>query len=105
MGQTNEYFTLETLGKFYTAAAKAEGIEVCGWDGWYGSNGPNLTSKVANYRLKQLPLVLYKIRYLDGSAADRTWESYEAAADCLNNLQSASMRIGSKVIKFIEEVS
>ena len=98
MEHTEEYFTLATLGKLYTDAAKASGIEALIMGGWHDSNGPHLLSKVANYRLKPAPVVRYMIKYPDGKTSQISFTS-EANAE-----RYATVTDG-KVIKLTEEVS
>jgi hypothetical protein len=101
MEQTEEYFTLETLIKLYTDAAKAGGIEsVCGGY-WSKSGGPNLNCKVAHYRLKPVPVVKYVIKYPDGSTSTASFTS-ESDAEVWD---SGIYGPNGKVIKLTEEVS
>ena len=57
MEQTIKYFTLETLGKLYTDAAKAGGLEYkTEFKTWEKTvQGPNLHSCADRYRLKPAP--------------------------------------------------
>lgn len=100
MEQTEEYFTLETLAKFYADAAKAGGIEELGF-GWSTAfNGPNLNSKVADYRPKPAPpIVKYVLKYPDGTTSRASFTFKEGAA-----AWQIGVRKNSKIIKLIEEV-
>ena len=50
------YFTLKTLGEFYTKAAKAGGMQYIGLRGWLDTtNCPNTRNRESDYRPKPAP--------------------------------------------------
>ena len=68
---SNVYFTLETLGKFYTDAAKAGGMEVLGCYKWSEAlTGPNLKNKVSDFRVKQAKKKIIDLSPLIASGID-----------------------------------
>jgi hypothetical protein len=102
MEQTNEYFTLESLGKLYTDAAKAGGIQNWNGDYWVPSiYGPNIMDCQRHFRPKQVSVVKYVIKYPDGTTSRASFKhEYEAKVFVSKFLPNSN----SKIIKLIEEV-
>jgi len=110
----NKLFTLETLAKFYTDAAKAGGIETVGYKGsLMVRNGPNLSHCVSDWRPKQVPVVRYMVKYTntvttvrspesyDDSVMERSWVSYRDAKAWLTEHPSYA----GSIIRLVEEQS
>ena len=101
---TNELFTLETLAKFYTDAAKAGGMEY--WytpdEEWLSSvTGPCLGSVVKEYRPKPAqPIVRWLVQFDDGTTHYKVFDT-EASANMFEADNICFPR--AKVIKLVEE--
>jgi len=102
MEQTYEHFTLETIAEFYTAAAKAGGMEVLRRHKWSEALiGPNLSSSVSDWRPKQVPVVKYVIKFPDGACSSISFKFESAAvAWAATYVPSAN----GQVIKLTEEL-
>ena len=102
MEDTSEQFTLTTLGKFYTDAAEAGGMEVLGYDCWHHTEpegGPRCGDRVADWRPKPSPpIVRYAIKNTSGLISTSTFHTAEAAEEW--NKHSTQ----GVVIKLVEEI-
>lgn len=101
----NELFTLETLGEFYTDAAKAGGMQL--WHSstgeWLPACGPNLASSVLDWRLKPAqPIVRWLVRFEDKTPYPKVFDTErEALMFEANNICWPR----AKIIKLVEEQS
>ena len=110
-GLNSELFTLETLAKFYTDAAKAGGME-CWYtpnEAWLLTSGPNLDSVVKEYRPKPAqPIVRWLIRFDDETTHHLVFYTEEGAnltkKRLIADLVSSKFdKENVKVIKLVEE--
>ena len=107
---SDEYFTLEALGKFYTDAAKAGGMHYWHGNYWAASNcGPDIGDCQSNYRPKPAPpIVRWLVRFEDETLYHkltglamypRLFDTEKDADDFIKSWPEA------KVIKLVEEQS
>ena len=100
----NELFTLETLGKFYTKAAEAGGMEY--WFApdkeWQDTRGPSLGSPVNLYRPKPAPpTVRWAVQFDVGTTYPEVFDTErEALMFEANNICWPR----AKIIKLVEEI-
>ena len=100
MEETKEQFTLATIAKFYTDAAKAGGMEVYHeqFSKWCDTSGPNLRSLVKQYRPKPAaPIVRYAVKNTSGLLSTSTFHTAANAKEW--NKHSTD----GVVIKLVEE--
>ena len=102
MNITNELFTLETLGKFYTDAAKTSGIQRWCWGYWAASrSGPNIGDRESDYRPKPAPpTVRWVVKFDDGTTYRSTFETEKQAIAFIKINRYGP---AAKVIKLVEE--
>lgn len=94
--------TAATLVKFYTELAEGGCIQYRIRKGWlFGYSGPIVGSSIADWRVQPETCTRYMIKYPNGCISRQHWTSYETAAAWLNNHR---LRVGSKVVKLVEEV-
>lgn len=105
MNSTGEFFTLETLGVFYTKAAEAGGMEYNynqGNDKWCSAAGPNLNSLVELYRIKPAPpIVRWVLQFDNGTTGSQVFYT-ERDANIFKKGMSSTFP-NAKVIKLIKE--
>ena len=105
MDSTGEFFTLKTLGEFYTDAAKAGGMEVLGYDCWHHKveGGPRCGDRAADWRPKPAqPIVRWLIQMDDGTISTGHFGTESHANSSKKGLRYD--RTGAKVIKLVQEV-
>jgi len=98
----SDLHTLESLGKLYTDAAKAGGMENWAVSRWKtAGNGPNLNSRVDHYRPKPKTVVKYSLKFSDGKAPNYTFDTKEEASIFLK-AQASRFSLSVTIIKLQE---
>ena len=99
---SDEYFTLEALGKFYTDAAKAGGMHHWNGNCWAASScGPNIGDCQSNYRPKPAPPIVRWVIQFDCGGTDYKAFEFKKDADDFNKNNPCWPE--AKVIKLVEE--
>lgn len=101
----NEFFTLETLAKFYTKAAQAGGIQYRGLRDWVDTtNCPNTENRESEYRPKPAPpIVRWAIQFDVGTTHSQVFDTERDANNFKESMGHAWYC--TKVIKLIQEQS